>query len=181
MRRSAIAITCVLLLAALLSPGAALAKGGNGRYPAANPRTSGSERSAARKSKAGRPATAKKTQRSARRTQATSANAKAKASGTRVATGAAAPKKAIRPAPAAVAPDLSTSASAKTEPGAQRVSALEYGTPSADLLSPQPAHVADIETRGVLDTIRARALVSLASVRDAVVKISSFVASWFGV
>ena len=166
MRRSAIVVTCALLVAALLSPGVAMAKGGNGRHSVATPRTSENEMGEDR-----RPDPGKKAGRTAKPTAASPQGKTAKnvEKPTRETPRAEKSQSATREQPAGAM------TSTKAVPNSPASTRLAEGRISSDTVGES-----GIETRGVLDTIRVKVNASLEGIRAIVAGVWSAVTSWFG-
>ena len=192
MRKSAIIATCVVLVATLLSPGVAMAKGGNGQHSVASPKASGNGKakggngtkstatpkapsngkSTPHKSNPGKkPATVAGPK--AASPQGTTAKNAEKV--TRKAPRAKATAKAAKPQPATHEPPASAVLSTKTAP----VSPAS-ATFAEDPISSDTVGEAGIETRGVLDTIRVKVNASLEGLRATADRMWSTVTSWFG-
>ena len=169
MRSSAIIASCALLIAALLSPGVAAAKGGNGQHSGATTKASDAKKPSATKDKAKPPIAVKKSKKSVK-PKVTSPRAVTKAKGA---------KKPSREAPKTAAKKKSDKAkepkpeiAAQTEGTAPTAEEVPASPPSVNLaeqpFSSDTIGEGDIATRGVLDTIRVKLNTSLEGVRAAV-------------
>jgi len=178
MRRSAIIVVmCAMLVAALLSPGLAMAKGGNGRHQVATPKASETG-----KSKAG--AKAKKTKaKKAKAAKHPTRSAKAKASSSR--TTAKNAEKPSREARKTEAAEKQQSTANEQPAGSRTPTKAPLGTPPSTGLanrriSADTTAQDGTETRGVLDTIRLKVNASIEGTRATAVGMWSAVTSWFG-
>lgn len=171
MRRTTIIAMCALLVAALLSPGVAMAKGGNGNHPVATPKASG-------KGNSQKPGTISKTAKTAN-PKAASPQKNAKAVGKPTGTEPDAGVSEAVESPE-TQPSATSEQSPSAEPSEKAIPAASSADESADeWISSDKTDAADAETHGVLDTIRAKVSASLESIRAMVTGMWSTVSSWF--
>jgi hypothetical protein len=191
MRRSAIAMTCALLVATLLSPGVAMAKGGNGRHSLATPSASDHGKANAGKGKTQKADPGKKPGTSTKPKAATSqqgTTAKVVEKPKREAPRPTAAGKTERPTPEVPRPaaaEKPQSTIHEPQAGATPPTMAVPGSPPLmDLaegrISADPVGAAGIETRGVLDTIRLKVNASLEGIRATAARMWSECTSWFG-
>lgn len=193
MRRSTIIVTCVLLVAALVSPGVAMAKGGNGRHSVEGPEKAangkaqaGTESASAATAEASENGKAKTKKSDAGKKPA--ATSKPKAASPQKSTTAKKAEKASREAPLTEAKAKAEQpVIATTEPPASvtlSAKSVSASPPSADLTEdrvvPDAIDPDGIETRGVLDTIRVKANATLEHLRATMTGVWTAVTSWVG-
>ena len=183
MRRSAVVITCAVLVATLLSPAVAMAKGGNGRHSMATRGAFGNGNGKAGTGSSGKgsvqtPPVGTQPRQSAKPKAASpqrGTTAKVVPKPTRKAPKVEAAEKAERPQSAMHEPPARTTPSTMAVPSSPPSTGLAEARDSADTIG-----AASIETRGVLDTIRLNVDASLEGVRATAAAMWSSVTSWFG-
>jgi flagellum-specific peptidoglycan hydrolase FlgJ len=169
MRNQAIVATCVLLVAALVSPGVAMAKGGNGQHSEATHKASGTGKPAAAKDKASKPKAAKKPRKSTEPKVAHTQKATSSRDAKRPARGepkmAAAKKTKLKRKPQSVAPEhpASTASSVEAIPISLPSTGLAEASVPSDTIG-----TSDNESHGVLDTIRLQVNAAIAGLRATV-------------
>jgi len=183
MRRSAIVMTCVVLAAALLSPGVATAKGGNGSHPVANPEVSDKGKAKTGKSKPQKSDVGKQPKKKAK-PQAASPN-KPKATSAQRGTAAKDVEKPTRDAPRTEPAKDPQSTPQEPPASAEPPTKATPSSPPSATLAEGPVSAATIGTegvgtRGVLDTIGLKVSASMDGMRAAAAGMWSAVTSWFG-
>jgi hypothetical protein len=199
MRRSLIALTCGFLAAALLCPGMAMAKGGNGSHAEAAQSSSKASPAKTRKS-ADKPAAAGQKGRAQAAKTSTAKSPAKKSSSNDSGSSQTSTQDAAQSASPQVTPEAQgaegpgeadvTAANLPSVPTRQPSTAASYSKLAADVypstsLSEDPPssdvmEASEVETRGVLDTIRVKAGQSLHGVRVFAREMWSALVGWLG-